>query len=201
MRLFLKRWFWIWLVAETPMALGYDGLGFVLLRQVGLAVSAWFFGFDFARARELRFIEDIVRREAVRLALFAIAMFAAVLVIAGGHNAAVVDAGTAILYGVMGATIARQGWRVGGRRLEGWEYRDEFLYGALGSVLVMCLAGLAVIAVGDAPGILATLLMVSPIGLIAIADEPLYPTRRRYAKRFFIRQYRRMVVGVADETW
>src|SRR5437763_447032 len=84
---------WMWVVAELPMAVGYDGLGLVLFRQAGLAASAWLFGFDFARARELRFIEDIVRREPARLVLFAIAALAGVLVIGGGEHAAVVGAG------------------------------------------------------------------------------------------------------------
>lgn len=201
MRFLLRRWLLVAFIAEAPMALGYDRVGAALWQQVALAAAAWLFGFDFARARQLRFIEDIVRTERARVALFVVAVLSAVVVIVGGTNVRVVDAGTATLYAVMGATIARQGWRIGGRRLAPWEVRDELLYGALGVVIAMCVAGCAVVVVGDRLGVIELLLLVSPIGVIAMSDEPLYPTRHRYAKRFFIRQHRRMVLGMADETW
>jgi hypothetical protein len=194
------RW-WMLIVASTmPWLLGYTGTTSLLILNLGPAVGFWFWGFDRARRGKPRLFDGATSRETERVALFVIAVLAAATMVAGSHHQEVARRGEEMLYLAAGFTIKRQGYRVGSKRLEWWEYRDELRYGALGDVVVMLVVAAVIMAAGGTVGAGGLAMVVVPMGMIAVSDEPSYGDEGAHAMRFLIRMQRRRN-GVLDEAW
>lgn len=160
----------------------------------------WFLGFLPARRGRPRLFRGIFSHVTERWFLFVIAAVGALTATVSGWVGGFPPGGETLLFLAAALTIKRQGYRVGSKRMERWEYRDELVYGALGDMVVMLLVAATAATVTGGLKSIALAMMVVPIGLIAISDEPLYGNEERHALRGLIRIHRRRN-GVLDQAW
>lgn len=186
-----KRWIVFLLLAGTVDGLGsHTAVADVLLNACEVA-TIWFFAFDAARAGRGWLFAESLTRAFERHALFVLALIGAGMVGFGGSVVLIDRVGSALVYVVIASSIGRQGHRIGSRRLAGWEYREELYFGALGSLVALLAAAGVTIALGQIPNALELLLIVTPVGLIALSDEPMYVRLEPYVRRYFAESRRR----------
>jgi hypothetical protein len=196
-----NRWWIVLLACPFPWLFGYHGTFGLLSDKVFPAVGFWFWGFDRARRGKPRLFDGALTRESERVLLFAAATIAAVIMVAGSQHQEVARRGEELLYLAIGFTVMRQGYRIGGRWFERWEYVEDVLYGSLGDVVVMLVLASVFIAKGETVGALQLALVIAPMGMIAVSDEPSYVNLERYVGRYLTRMYRRMELDTGDEAW
>lgn len=194
-----KRWILFLIIGASFDGLGYQGPIGVVLGEFFFALSAWFAGFDYARIGRSHPLEDVVTHEWERRTLFVLSALSALLMLAPSVVAE--RAGAASLYVFIGIIIARQGFRLGGRSLSARDWADEIKFGALRNLAVMCLVIGVIDVLGQLPDVTELVLLIAPIGVMAISDEPMYLSTGPYVRRYFKRQHRMRVLGLPDNTW
>lgn len=197
----VNRWWLLLLAATVPWLDGYRGTASMLWLELFPAVAFWYWGFDRARRGEPQVLDGLRRLDTQRRALFVLAVVGASMMLVGVHHLELARRGEEMLYLAAGFTIKRQGYRIGGKRLEGWEYAEELKYGALGNIVIMLLVAAVVLATSAVVNAFELAMFVAPIGLIALSDEPLYGNEEAHAMRGLIRIHRRQVLGVLDRAW
>jgi hypothetical protein len=181
-----KRWIVFLLLFGTIDGLGPHTATADVLMSACEAATVWFFAFDAARAGRAWLFAETLTRAFERQTLFVAALIAAAMIGFGGTAVIIDRTGSTLLYVVLGCSIARQGHRIGSRRLAGWEYQDELYFGALGSLAASLAAAGVTIALGQIPNAVELLLIVTPVGLIALSDEPLYVSLEPYVRQYFM---------------
>lgn len=194
-----QRWFWFFVASGAFDGLGYQDTGGLLLGYACGAAALWFWGFDRARNDRANLFADVLSPANERWILFAAALIG--LLLASSSSTMVERAGAVTVSLVIARSIVRQGYRIGSRQLSAAEYMDELKYGALGKLATALFAFAVSVIAAETAGVIILVLMVTPIGLIAISDEPLYLRRDDYVRRYFRREYRRRELGRVEELW
>lgn len=197
----VNLWWVLLVVSAVPALDGYTGTASMLWLKLFPAVGFWWWGFDRARRGERQALDRLRRLETQRWALFGCAVVGAAMMVAGAHHMQLARRGEEVLYLAAGFTIKRQGYRIGGKHLARWEYLDELKYGALGNIAVMMLIAAVVLGTGEVVNAIELAMFVTPIGLIALSDEPLYGNEEMHAMRGLIRLHRRTQRGILDRAW